>query len=85
MEEVGIGFMMSPNYHPAMKTFATVRRKLKVQTVFNILGPMLNPARAPFSVVGVCKEEMVGYLLPTKTFIRLPFLDAVLLFVGFEL
>ncbi|KAL0331949.1 UNVERIFIED_CONTAM: Anthranilate phosphoribosyltransferase, chloroplastic [Sesamum calycinum] len=60
VEEVGIGFMMSPNYHPAMKTFAPVRRKLGVKTVFNILGPMLNPARVPFSVVGVYKEDMVS-------------------------
>ncbi|KAG8384845.1 hypothetical protein BUALT_Bualt04G0160700 [Buddleja alternifolia] len=60
VEEVGIGFMMSPNYHPAMKTFAPVRRKLRIKTVFNILGPMLNPARAPFSVVGVYKEDMVS-------------------------
>ncbi|KAI3452451.1 hypothetical protein Pfo_009115 [Paulownia fortunei] len=60
LEEVGIGFMMSPNYHPAMKTFAPVRRKLRVKTVFNILGPMLNPARVPFSVVGVYKEDMVS-------------------------
>ncbi|KAL3629197.1 DNA topoisomerase 2-associated protein pat1 [Castilleja foliolosa] len=60
VEQVGIGFMMSPNYHPAMKTFAPVRRKLGVKTVFNILGPMLNPARVPFSVVGVFKEDMVS-------------------------
>ncbi|GFQ03281.1 lysophospholipid acyltransferase 1 [Phtheirospermum japonicum] len=60
MEEVGIMFMMSPNYHPAMKTFAPVRRKLGVKSVFNILGPMLNPARVPFSVVGVFKEDMVN-------------------------
>ncbi|KAK6129342.1 hypothetical protein DH2020_036915 [Rehmannia glutinosa] len=63
LEEVGIGFMMSPNYHPAMKTFAPVRRKLRIKTVFNILGPMLNPARVPFSVVGVYKEGMVSPLL----------------------
>ncbi|XP_057769385.1 anthranilate phosphoribosyltransferase, chloroplastic-like isoform X2 [Salvia miltiorrhiza] len=60
VEEVGIGFMMSPNHHPAMKTFAPVRRKLGVKTVFNIMGPMLNPARVPFSVVGVYKADMVS-------------------------
>ncbi|PIN21836.1 Anthranilate phosphoribosyltransferase [Handroanthus impetiginosus] len=58
VEEVGIGFMMSPNYHPAMKTFAPVRKKLGVKTVFNILGPMLSPACVPFSVVGVYKEDI---------------------------
>ncbi|KAI5665510.1 hypothetical protein M9H77_15363 [Catharanthus roseus] len=59
VEEVGIGFMMSPNYHPAMKIVAPVRKKLGVKTVFNILGPMLNPAQIPFAVVGVYKEDVV--------------------------
>ncbi|KAI3670078.1 hypothetical protein L6452_41692 [Arctium lappa] len=59
LEEVGIGFMMSPNYHPAMKIVAPVRKKLGVKTVFNILGPMLNPARVPSAVVGVYKEDVV--------------------------
>ncbi|KAJ4981506.1 hypothetical protein NE237_032343 [Protea cynaroides] len=59
IQEVGIGFMMSPEYHPAMKVIAPVRRKLKVKTVFNILGPMLNPARVPFTVVGVYNENLV--------------------------
>ncbi|KAF7129568.1 hypothetical protein RHSIM_Rhsim10G0019100 [Rhododendron simsii] len=60
VQEVGIGFMMSPKYHPAMKIVAPVRRVLRVKTVFNILGPMLNPARVPFAVVGVYKEDMVS-------------------------
>ncbi|CAL5325271.1 unnamed protein product [Camellia sinensis] len=60
VEEVGIGFMMSPKYHPAMKIVAPVRRVLRVKTVFNILGPMLNPARVPFAVVGVYKEDLVN-------------------------
>nr|WRW51052.1 anthranilate phosphoribosyltransferase [Uncaria rhynchophylla] len=55
----GIGFMMSPIYHPAMKIVRPIRKKLKVKTVFNILGPMLNPARVPFAVVGVYKEDLV--------------------------
>ncbi|XP_070030225.1 anthranilate phosphoribosyltransferase, chloroplastic-like isoform X2 [Nicotiana tabacum] len=55
----GIGFMMAPIYHPAMKIVRPIRKKLKVKTVFNILGPMLNPARAPFAVVGVYKEDLV--------------------------
>ncbi|KAF6146479.1 hypothetical protein GIB67_037779 [Kingdonia uniflora] len=59
VEEVGIGFMMAPKYHPAMKIVGPVRKKLKVKTVFNILGPMLNPARVPFAVVGVYREELV--------------------------
>lgn len=59
IEEVGIGFMMSPKYHPSMKIVAPVRRVLGVKTVFNILGPMTNPAQAPFAVVSVSKENMV--------------------------
>ncbi|GAB2269826.1 DNA topoisomerase 2-associated protein pat1 [Dionaea muscipula] len=57
--EAGIGFMMAPTYHPAMKIVRPVRKKLKVKTVFNILGPMLNPARVPFAVVGVYDQEIV--------------------------
>lgn len=57
MEEVGIGFMLSPNYHPAMNIVTLVREKLGVMTVFNILGPLLNPAQIPFAVVGVCRQD----------------------------
>ncbi|XP_074586225.1 anthranilate phosphoribosyltransferase, chloroplastic-like [Curcuma longa] len=59
VKEAGIGFMMSPLYHPAMKIVGPVRKKLKVKTIFNILGPMLNPARVPYAVVGVYQEEIV--------------------------
>ncbi|XP_056174924.1 anthranilate phosphoribosyltransferase, chloroplastic isoform X2 [Syzygium oleosum] len=59
VDEVGIGFMMAPKYHPAMKIVSPVRKKLKVKTVFNVLGPMLNPARVSFVVVGVYKDDLV--------------------------
>lgn len=59
VNEAGIGFMMAPVYHPAMQIVRAVRKKLKVKTVFNILGPMLNPATVPFAVVGVYNEELV--------------------------
>ncbi|KAI5407104.1 anthranilate phosphoribosyltransferase, chloroplastic [Lathyrus oleraceus] len=59
VNDVGIGFMMSPRYHPAMKVVRPIRKKLRVRTIFNILGPMLNPAQAPFAVVGVYKEDLV--------------------------
>ncbi|XP_057951482.1 anthranilate phosphoribosyltransferase, chloroplastic isoform X1 [Malania oleifera] len=59
VNEAGIGFMMAPKYHPAMKVVRPVRKTLKVKTVFNLLGPMLNPARVPFGVVGVYAENMV--------------------------
>lgn len=51
--------MMAPVYHPAMQIVRAVRKKLKVKTVFNILGPMLNPATVPFAVVGVYNEDLV--------------------------
>lgn len=60
VNEAGIGFMMAPIYHPAMKIVGPVRKKLKVKTVFNILGPMLNPARVPFAVVGVFSDDLVS-------------------------
>ncbi|KAK3224663.1 hypothetical protein Dsin_004525 [Dipteronia sinensis] len=59
VNEVGIAFMMAPKYHPAMQIVKPVRKTLKVRTVFNILGPMLNPARVPFAVVGVYNEDLV--------------------------
>ncbi|KAH9614187.1 hypothetical protein KSS87_017896, partial [Heliosperma pusillum] len=59
VRDAGIGFMMSPIYHPAMKIVRPIRKKLGVKTVFNILGPMLNPARVPFAVVGVYTESIV--------------------------
>lgn len=60
MNEAGIGFMMAPVYHPAMKIVSSVRKKLKVRTVFNVLGPMLNPVQVPFAVVGVYKKDLVS-------------------------
>lgn len=65
VHEAGIGFMMSPIYHPAMKIVRPIRKKLKVKTVFNILGPMLNPARVNFAVVGVYGENLVSVLSNT--------------------
>lgn len=59
VEEAGIGFMMSPLYHPATKIVSPVRKQLKIKTVFNILGPLLNPARVPYAVVGVYHENIV--------------------------
>ncbi|XP_062113951.1 anthranilate phosphoribosyltransferase, chloroplastic-like [Humulus lupulus] len=59
VKEAGIGFMMAPTYHPTMKVVVSVRKKLKVKTVFNILGPMLNLARLPYAIVGVYAEDLV--------------------------
>ena len=53
VETVGIGFMFAPNFHPAMKYVAAPRREIGIRTVFNILGPLTNPAKAKFQVIGV--------------------------------
>ena len=58
--EVGIGFMFAPNHHPAMKNVAPVRKELGVRTIFNILGPLTNPASAPNILMGVFHADLVG-------------------------
>ena len=62
IDEVGIGFMFAPRFHPAMKHAAPVRRELGVRTVFNLLGPLTNPARATAQVVGVPGPEWAAPL-----------------------
>ena len=58
--EVGIGFMFAPNHHPAMKNVAPVRKELGIKTIFNILGPLTNPAGAPHILMGVFHPDLVG-------------------------
>lgn len=58
--ETGIGFMFAPNHHAAMKHAAPVRRELGVRTIFNILGPLTNPAGAPNIMMGVFHPDLVG-------------------------
>jgi anthranilate phosphoribosyltransferase len=58
--EVGVGFMFAPHHHPAMKHAAPVRRELGVRTIFNILGPLTNPAGARNQVMGVFHPDLVG-------------------------
>jgi anthranilate phosphoribosyltransferase len=60
ISEVGIGFMFAPNHHPAMKNVAPVRKELGVRTIFNILGPLTNPASAPNILMGVFHPDLVG-------------------------
>jgi anthranilate phosphoribosyltransferase len=60
IEETGIGFMFAPNHHPAMKNVAPVRKELGVRTIFNILGPLTNPAGAPHILMGVFHPDLVG-------------------------
>jgi anthranilate phosphoribosyltransferase len=58
--EQGIGFMFAPNHHPAMKTVAPVRREMGIKTIFNLLGPLTNPASAPNILMGVFHADLVG-------------------------
>jgi anthranilate phosphoribosyltransferase len=58
--QVGMGFMFAPNHHPAMKNVAPVRKELGVRTIFNILGPLTNPASAPNILMGVFHPDLVG-------------------------
>jgi anthranilate phosphoribosyltransferase len=58
--DTGIGFMFAPNHHPAMKNVAPVRKELGVRTIFNILGPLTNPAGAPNILMGVFHPDLVG-------------------------
>ncbi|MBL8476342.1 MAG: anthranilate phosphoribosyltransferase [Methyloversatilis sp.] len=62
IEQAGVGFMFAPNHHSAMKHAAPVRRELGVRTMFNILGPLTNPAGAANQVMGVFHADLVGIL-----------------------
>ena len=58
LETTGFTFLFAPHYHPAMKTLAAVRRSMGVRTVFNILGPLSNPARPPYNLIGAYSPEI---------------------------
>ena len=60
IKEAGVGFMFAPNHHPAMKNVAPIRKELGVRTLFNILGPLTNPASAPNILMGVFHPDLVG-------------------------
>ncbi|MCB1908213.1 MAG: anthranilate phosphoribosyltransferase [Rhodocyclaceae bacterium] len=60
IQATGVGFMFAPNHHSAMKNVAPVRREMGVRTIFNILGPLTNPAGAPHTLMGVFHPDLVG-------------------------
>ena len=62
IDAIGIGFMFAPKFHGAMKHAAPARRELGVRTIFNILGPLTNPAGAPHQLLGVFHPDLVGIL-----------------------
>ncbi|MCL2075967.1 MAG: anthranilate phosphoribosyltransferase [Betaproteobacteria bacterium] len=61
--DTGLGFMFAPNFHAAMRNIAPVRREMGVRTLFNILGPLINPADAPNMLLGVFHADLVGILV----------------------
>jgi anthranilate phosphoribosyltransferase len=63
IKKIGVGFMFAPNHHSAMKHAAPVRKELGVRTLFNILGPLTNPAGAQNQVLGVFHRDLVGILV----------------------
>ena len=60
IQATGLGFMFAPNHHSAMKNVAPVRREMGIRTIFNILGPLTNPAGAPNQLMGVFHPDLVG-------------------------
>jgi len=63
IKAIGMGFMFAPNHHPAMKNVGPVRKEMGVRTIFNILGPLTNPASAPNTLLGVFHPDLVGILV----------------------
>lgn len=72
VETVGLGFIFAPSYHPAFKAIGPVRKRLAAQgvpTIFNVLGPLLNPARPPYQLVGVFSSVLLDRLGATLAFL----------------
>jgi anthranilate phosphoribosyltransferase len=64
IREVGIGFMFAPAFHPAMKYASAPRKEIGIRTIFNILGPLTNPAHAEYQVIGVPSQELAEKIFP---------------------
>ena len=72
IERTGIGFMFAPFYHPAMKHVAAVRRNLPFHTIFNLLGPLCNPAPISFQLLGVYHPDILQLAAQTLMLLNLP-------------
>ncbi len=59
VDKIGVGFMFAPAHHSAMRHAANPRKELAIKTIFNVLGPLTNPAKAPNQIMGVCAKELV--------------------------
>jgi anthranilate phosphoribosyltransferase len=59
LDEVGITFLFAPSWHPALKAVASLRKELKIRTIFNLLGPLVNPLQPSGQVLGVCDRALV--------------------------
>ena len=62
IDHIGIGFMFAPHYHPALKTVAELRKGLSIRTIFNLMGPLLNPASASYRLIGVSRIEQLDLM-----------------------
>lgn len=80
LQEVGIAFMFAPTYHPSLKKLASIRKGLKLPTVFNILGPLLNPAKTEYALIGVASESNLE--LMSQVILQLRNKKRILLFHG---
>jgi anthranilate phosphoribosyltransferase len=70
LEQTGFTFLFAPHYHPATKLIAPVRQALGIRTVFNVLGPLVNPAEPPFHVIGAASESLAS--LMAQTLVEMP-------------
>ncbi len=78
LDQTNIGFMFAPNHHAAMKYAAPIRKELGVRTIFNLLGPLTNPAGAPHTLMGVFHADLVG--IQTRVLQRLGARHAVVVY-----
>jgi anthranilate phosphoribosyltransferase len=80
LQEANMAFMYAPSYHPSLKALTPVRKALKLPTVFNLLGPLLNPAKAEFALIGVAQQTNLE--LMSKALLQIGTIKRALVFHG---